>query len=91
MGPLTQQRLGEALGLAVGARHVRAGAGNLLGDCAATLIAQAVDELVDVVGRLGGLAFVVDLEVLHLAPAALAALLLHVELKAVFDRVAEAA
>ena len=39
--------------------------------------------------RLGRLGFVVDLEVLDLAPAELAALLLHVELEAVLDRVAE--
>ena len=36
----------------------------------------ALDQLVDVVGRLRGFRFVVDLEVLDLAPAELAALLL---------------
>ena len=49
----------------------------------------ALDQLVDVVGRLRRLRLVVDLEVLDLAPAELAALLLDVELEAVLDRVAE--
>ena len=49
----------------------------------------ALDQLVDVVGGLGRVGLVVDLEVLDLAAAELAALLLHVELEAVLDRVAE--
>jgi len=49
----------------------------------------ALDELVGVVDGLARLALVVDLEVLHLAAAELAALLLHVQLEALLDHVAE--
>jgi hypothetical protein len=49
----------------------------------------ALDQLVDVVGRLRRLGLVVDLEVLHLTAGELAALFLDVELEAVLDRVAE--
>ena len=47
------------------------------------------DELVCVVGRLGGIRFVVDREVLDLPPAELAALLVDRELEPVGDRGAE--
>jgi hypothetical protein len=46
----------------------------------------ALDQLVDVVGGLAGVALVVDLEILDLAAGQLAALLLHVELEALLDR-----
>ncbi|XQU67757.1 hypothetical protein OJJOAM_000488 [Cupriavidus sp. H18C1] len=49
----------------------------------------ALDELVGVLGRLGRIRFIVDLEVLDLAPAQPAALLLHVHAEAVLDRRAE--
>ena len=49
----------------------------------------ALDQLVDVVGGLGRVGLVVDLEVLDLAAAELAALLLNVQPEAVLDRGAE--
>ncbi len=49
----------------------------------------ALDQLVDVVDGFRRLGFVVDLEILELTPAELAALLLDVEAEPVLDRVAE--
>ena len=46
----------------------------------------ALDELVDVIGRLGGVRLVVHLEVLELATAELASLFADIEPEAIFDR-----
>ncbi len=49
----------------------------------------AVDQLADVICRLGRIGLVVDAEVLDLAPAEFSSVFLDIQLESVFDRIAE--